>query len=434
MPHKRNPIVSERICGLARVVRARLGRGLENVALWHERDISHSSAERIVMPDAFLAVDYMLDRFAWLWRASSSAPSGCARTSTQPPPVLQPAPPARARRGDLSRDDAYRLVQRHAMRAWDEGLDFPELVRADTELAGRVDLDAVFDLDAYTQHVDVSSSACARSARNSSCLRPPSTSAAARCASSTRSATSGCCSSPPTGSRSSTSSSRPRSPTRAGCSRGSRRSGSRGRGGSSRITCSRCATTAARSNAGGSRCSRSSRRPRLPHRLRLEGLLRTGSVCGHVLPPGLRESERLPEPIVTPATKAESGHDQNIDVEEAADLVGEERGPSSRRVALELYRFGAEHAERAGSSSPTRSSSSGSTQTASRARRRGATPDSPASGRRTVRAGRAAAVVRQAVRPRLLRELGWDKTEPGPELPGDVVAGTRARYVEAFER
>src|SRR5439155_7937967 len=66
MPHKRNPITSERICGLARVVRAAAAVGLENVALWHERDISHSSAERVVIPDAFLALDYMLDRFAWL--------------------------------------------------------------------------------------------------------------------------------------------------------------------------------------------------------------------------------------------------------------------------------------------------------------------------------------------------------------------------------
>ena len=66
MPHKRNPVVAERICGLARVVRANALVGLENVALWHERDISHSSAERVVIPDAFLALDYMLDRFAWL--------------------------------------------------------------------------------------------------------------------------------------------------------------------------------------------------------------------------------------------------------------------------------------------------------------------------------------------------------------------------------
>src|SRR5207237_6598186 len=66
MPHKRNPVVAERICGLARVVRAAAVVGLENVALWHERDISHSSAERVAIPDAFLALDYMLDRFRWI--------------------------------------------------------------------------------------------------------------------------------------------------------------------------------------------------------------------------------------------------------------------------------------------------------------------------------------------------------------------------------
>ena len=156
MPHKRNPIVSERICGLARVVRGAAVTGLENVALWHERDISHSSAERIVLPDAFLAVDYMLDRFAWLVeglvvraeRMRENLDSSHRLYFSQR--LLLALVEA-----NLSRDDAYRLVQRHAMRAWDEGLDFPELVRADAELAGRVDLDAVFDLDAYTQHVDV---------------------------------------------------------------------------------------------------------------------------------------------------------------------------------------------------------------------------------------------------------------------------------------
>ena len=82
MPHKRNPIVSERLCGLARVVRAAAAVGLENVALWHERDISHSSAERVVLPDAFLALDYMLDRFTWLVDGLVVDPDGCARTST----------------------------------------------------------------------------------------------------------------------------------------------------------------------------------------------------------------------------------------------------------------------------------------------------------------------------------------------------------------
>jgi adenylosuccinate lyase len=156
MPHKRNPIVSERICGLARVVRAGAVAGLENVALWHERDISHSSAERIVLPDAFLAVDYMLDRLAWLLEGLVVRAERMRENldSSHRLYFSQRLLLALVEAG-LARDDAYRLVQRHAMRAWDEGLDFPELVRADTEIAARVDLDAVFDLAAYTRHVDV---------------------------------------------------------------------------------------------------------------------------------------------------------------------------------------------------------------------------------------------------------------------------------------
>jgi adenylosuccinate lyase len=156
MPHKRNPIVSERICGLARVVRAGASVGLENVALWHERDISHSSAERIVVPDAFLAVDYMLDRLAWLLEGLVIRTERMRENLDASHRLYfsQRLLLALVEAG-LSRDDAYRLVQRHAMRAWDEGLDFPELARADAEIAGRVDLDVVFDLGAYTRHVDV---------------------------------------------------------------------------------------------------------------------------------------------------------------------------------------------------------------------------------------------------------------------------------------
>jgi adenylosuccinate lyase len=155
MPHKRNPIVSERICGLARVVRGYAVVGLENVALWHERDISHSSAERVVLPDAFLAVDYMLDRFAGLveglvirperMRANLEATGGLFFSQRLLLALVD---------SGLSRDDAYRLVQRQAMRAWDEGLDFRSLSRADPEIAARVDLAEVFDLGAYTRHVD----------------------------------------------------------------------------------------------------------------------------------------------------------------------------------------------------------------------------------------------------------------------------------------
>jgi adenylosuccinate lyase len=155
MPHKRNPVVAERICGLARVVRAAAVVGLENVALWHERDISHSSAERVVIPDAFLALDYMLDRFTWLVDGLVVREQRMLRNLEASHFLFfsQRVLLALVESG-LGRDDAYRLVQRNAMRAWDEELDFRELCRADDEIAGRVALDDVFDLGAYTRHVD----------------------------------------------------------------------------------------------------------------------------------------------------------------------------------------------------------------------------------------------------------------------------------------
>jgi adenylosuccinate lyase len=155
MPHKRNPVVAERICGLARVVRGAAVVGLENVALWHERDISHSSAERVVIPDAFLAVDYMLDRFAWLIEGLVVREERMRRNLEASHYLFfsQRVLLALVESG-LARDDAYRLVQRNAMRAWDEELDFRELVRGDDEIASRIDLDSVFDLSAYTRHVD----------------------------------------------------------------------------------------------------------------------------------------------------------------------------------------------------------------------------------------------------------------------------------------
>jgi adenylosuccinate lyase len=155
MPHKRNPVTAERICGLARVVRAAALVGFENVALWHERDISHSSAERIVLPDAFLALDYMLDRFAWLveglvvrpdrMRENLDASNGLFFSQRVLLALVE---------SGLARGDAYVRVQQAATRAWEEERPFRDLVASDPELAGRLDLDAVFDLDAYTRHVD----------------------------------------------------------------------------------------------------------------------------------------------------------------------------------------------------------------------------------------------------------------------------------------
>jgi adenylosuccinate lyase len=155
MPHKRNPKVAERICGLARVVRANAIVGLENVPLWHERDISQSSAERVVIPDSFLALDYMLDRFTWIvdglvvdverMRRNLDSSHGLVFSHRLLLALVD---------AGLARDRAYRLVQAHAMQAWEEERDFAELVRADPEIAGRVDLESVFDLEATLRHVD----------------------------------------------------------------------------------------------------------------------------------------------------------------------------------------------------------------------------------------------------------------------------------------
>jgi adenylosuccinate lyase len=155
MPHKRNPKVAERICGLARVVRAAAVVGFENVAVWHERDISHSSAERVAIPDAFLALDYMLDRFVWIMDGLVVYAERMRRNLESSHGLFfsQRLLLALVDAG-LARGDAYRLVQGNAMRAWDEALDFRELCRGDDEIASRVDLDAVFELGAYTRHVD----------------------------------------------------------------------------------------------------------------------------------------------------------------------------------------------------------------------------------------------------------------------------------------
>jgi adenylosuccinate lyase len=155
MPHKRNPKVAERLCGLARVVRANALVGLENVPLWHERDISQSSAERVVIPDSFLALDYMLDQFVWIveglvvhpdrMRRNLDASQGLAFSHRLLLALVD---------AGLARDEAYRVVQAHAMRAWEEERSFRELVAADPAVASRVDLDEVFDLDASVRHVD----------------------------------------------------------------------------------------------------------------------------------------------------------------------------------------------------------------------------------------------------------------------------------------
>jgi phosphoribosylaminoimidazole-succinocarboxamide synthase len=161
----------------------------------------------------------------------------------------------------------------------------------------------------------------------------------------------------------------------------------------------------------------------------------TGTVCGHALPPGLRESDRLPEPIFTPATKASEGHDENIDEEQAAALCGAERYREAKEASLALYGFAARHAEERGII------------LADTKFELGIAPDgtlvlgdealTPDSSRFWPLAGYEAGRPQPSFDKQFVRDwcerTGWDKTPPGPELPDDVVAGTRARYAEAFE-
>jgi phosphoribosylaminoimidazole-succinocarboxamide synthase len=163
--------------------------------------------------------------------------------------------------------------------------------------------------------------------------------------------------------------------------------------------------------------------------------LQSGSVCGHVLPSGLRESERLPEPIFTPATKANEGHDENIDEEHAAELCGADRYRRAKEASLALYRFASAHAEARGIILADTKFELGVAPDGTLVLGDEAlTPDSsrfwPVDGYEPGRAQ--PSFDKQFVRD-WCEGTGWDKTAPGPELPKDVVSGTRARYVEAFE-
>jgi phosphoribosylaminoimidazole-succinocarboxamide synthase len=161
----------------------------------------------------------------------------------------------------------------------------------------------------------------------------------------------------------------------------------------------------------------------------------TGRVCGHELPEGLAESQQLPRPIFTPATKAETGHDENIDRAAAVELVGEERFDEVEATALALYSFVSDYARERGIILADTKLEFGVDENGRLVLGDEAfTPDSsrfwPAADYRP--GGTPPSYDKQFVRD-YCEALGWDKTEPGPELPADVVAGTRARYVEAFE-
>jgi adenylosuccinate lyase len=158
MPHKRNPVTCEQISGLARVVRANAQAGLENVALWHERDISHSSVERVILPDSTILVDYLLHKTAnlietWMvyperMKANLESSGGLVFSGQLLLDLVEQG---------VLREEAYRWVQRNAMRAWNEGLSFRALIENDPDIAARVPRDIIqraFDLQRQLRNVD----------------------------------------------------------------------------------------------------------------------------------------------------------------------------------------------------------------------------------------------------------------------------------------
>ena len=158
MPHKRNPELSERICGLARLVRGHSVAALDNVTLWHERDISHSSAERMILPDSALAVDYMLDTFTRIVEGMRVFPANMMRNLELTKGIVFSERVLLALvESGLDRTSAYELVQRHALGAWDRGEDFREAIRSDPEAAERLGgpaaIDNLFDYGYYLRHV-----------------------------------------------------------------------------------------------------------------------------------------------------------------------------------------------------------------------------------------------------------------------------------------
>ena len=158
MPHKRNPIISERLCGLARVVRANSMVGLENVPLWHERDMSHSSAERVVLPDSSIALDYMLHKATNLIDSLVVYPARMLENLNATRGLIFSGQLllALTNKG-VSRETAYDWVQRNAMQVWDEEKDFQTLVKADKEIRTQLsieEIERVFSVEHYLRNVD----------------------------------------------------------------------------------------------------------------------------------------------------------------------------------------------------------------------------------------------------------------------------------------
>ena len=158
MPHKRNPIGSENLSGLARLVRSNAIAAMEDIALWHERDISHSSVERIIIPDSTILVDYMLDRLTAILRDLHIYPQKMQENIDKSYGLYnsQRVMLALVEKG-VSREDAYSLVQRNAMESWSKGVSFMKLLQKDSDISAHLstrEIEAIFDLKYYLRHID----------------------------------------------------------------------------------------------------------------------------------------------------------------------------------------------------------------------------------------------------------------------------------------
>jgi adenylosuccinate lyase len=158
MPHKRNPVGSENLTGLARVVRSNAVAALENIALWHERDISHSSVERIIIPDSTILLDYMLNRLKGILKDLLVYPENMKANMEKSHGLFNSQRVLLALTGKgMTREEAYLLVQKNAMESWGKGTGFKELLLADRDIAkylSSAEIGEIFDLDYYLRHID----------------------------------------------------------------------------------------------------------------------------------------------------------------------------------------------------------------------------------------------------------------------------------------
>ena len=453
MPHKRNPILSERLSGLARVLRGYLGAGLEDVALWHERDISHSSVERVILPDACLLTYYVMRKAAGLVqnlvvhteRMRTNVLEGSFGLVFSQPVLL-----ALVESG-MERDTAYRIVQRDARAAWEERRPFRDVLEADADV--RMD------------------GGCARPCLQPgpgppTCLEVPTSDRGGRGVSLTL-----------------VHSGKVRELYDAGEGRllmvaSDRLSAfdvilaepipDKGRvltamtvhflheladlAPSHLITADPDQLPKDAAELGGDagldgiagRAVLVHRAEMLPIECIVRGYLAgsgwkeystSRTLHGTPLPAGLEQASRLPEPMFTPSTKATEGHDLNIGFDEAADLVGKEMAEKARDLCVEAYRRGAAVAERNGIIVADTKFELGIIDGELALCDEVLTPDSsrfwPADEWKP--GTNPPAFDKQPVRD-LLEGSGWDKKPPPPPLPPEVVTETSERYIAAYER